>query len=93
MKYEFRKPYLFEGKEYKVVELDLENMTGKDFADAKRSWSKEGGFSAMPAMDSEFAARVAAKAAKLPIEFFEQMPAGDYCRVTQAVVNFLLVSE
>ena len=90
MKYEFSKPYKFEGKEYKTIEIPLEEMTGADFAACKRSWAKEGNFSALPAMDSEFAARVAAKLAKQPVEFFEAMPAGDYCKITQAVSNFLL---
>lgn len=90
MRYEFSKKYKFEEKEYDTVDIPVEDMTGRDFADVKRSWSKEGNFSAVPAADSEFCIRVAAKMSRKPVEFFEQMPAGDYCKIAQSVSNFLL---
>lgn len=90
MKFTFSKPYTFEGQEYTEIDCDLEGLTGKDVSAAKRDWSSQGNFSAVITADLEFCSYVAAKAAKLPIEFFEGLPAKDYCRISTAVSNFLL---
>ena len=41
-------------------------------------------------VDTDFCVYLAAKAAKLPIEFMENLPAKDYCAIGQEVSNFLL---
>lgn len=91
MKYVFTKPYLFEEKEYKEIDLDLESMKGADFAAAKKRFTSGGNFAAMPAADSEFCAMIGAQVAKLPIEFFTGLPAKEYVKLTQEISNFLLV--
>ena len=90
MDIEFTRPYYFEGETYNGLSIPIENFTGRQFAEVKRSWAKEGNFSAVPALDTEFCIRCAATLAKQPIEFFEGMHAGDYCKVAQAVSSFLL---
>lgn len=89
-KVEFSRPYSFEGKEYKEVELDLDSLTGKDFNDTLRQLKGGGWFAPMPAADPEFCMHFAAKAAKLPLEFFEGLPAGAYGQTVQKVSNFLI---
>lgn len=90
MKHTFEKPFNFEGKEYKELEIPLENLTGQDISAAKREWSASGNFSPVPVADSDFCASVAARACKLPVEFFYSLPAKEYTKLTQAVSNFLL---
>lgn len=90
MKHEFQKPYTFEDKEYTEINLDLDGLTGRDISEAKKVWTSEGGFAVIPAVDSDFCAAVAARAAKLPLEFFLGLPAKEYTKITQAVSNFLI---
>lgn len=89
-KYTFSTPFEFEGKKYEFIEYDLGSLKGSDIASVKRQFSKDGNFSVIPAMDSEFCALILAKVAKLPLEFFNELPANDYCKITQEVGNFLM---
>lgn len=90
MKFVFEKPYEFEGKEYKEIELDLDSLKGSDIAAVKQQFTTAGNFAAIPSADSEFCALLGARVANLPIEFFQQMPAKTYCKITQEISNFLL---
>lgn len=89
MKFTFAEPYTFEEKEYEEIEMDLDGLKGSDMAAVKREWTKAGNFSPMPGTDMDFCAGVAAKASKLPIEFFEGMPARDFMNLSAMVTNFL----
>lgn len=91
MKFTFKKPYVFEGKEYTELDLDLESLNGGDIIQVHKEYSDAGNFVMIPATDWGFCARVAAKALKQPYEFLERMPANEYCRLAQAVSNFLLI--
>lgn len=91
MKYTFQKPFEFEGKEYTELDIPLDGLTGSDINAAKKEWQTEGNFSPILASDPGFCASVAARACKLPIEFFHALPAKDYMKLTQEVSNFLLV--
>lgn len=90
MKHVFAHPYVFEGTEYKELEIDLDSLKGTDIAAAKKQFTSAGNFAAVPAADSEFCAMIAARVAKQPIEFFTSMPAKEYCKITQSISNFLL---
>lgn len=88
--YTFSKPYEFEGETYESIEFDLESLKGSDISAAKKTFSAAGGFSPLPATDSDFCALILARLTKKPVEFFNDMPAKDYCNLTQQVSNFLL---
>lgn len=90
MTYNFSKPYEFEGKTYDELTLDLESLKGSDIATIYRQWSQAGNFAAIWKLDPDFCARIAAKVSKLPHEFFRDLPATDYCNITQEVSNFLM---
>lgn len=90
MEYKFSKPYEFNGTEYETLEFDLESLTGADIAAVKRQFNRAGNFSAVPTADSEFCALILSRVAKQPLEFFNGLPAKDYCAITQEVSNFLL---
>lgn len=89
MKHKFAKPFTFEDVEYTELDLDLDSMTGQDLADIKRSWALAGNFSPVPAADLDFCAAAAAHAAKVPSELIYALPAKEFNKVTQAVMNFL----
>ena len=86
----FEKPFEFEGKTYEQIEFDLEGLKGSDISAAKKRFAKEGNFAALPAMDSDFCAILLARMCKLPDEFFAELPAREFCAVTQKVANFLM---
>lgn len=88
--YTFQKPYEFEGETYESIEFDLDCLKGSDISAAKKTFANMGGFSPLPATDSDFCALILARLTKKPIEFFEELPAKDYCALTQLVSNFLL---
>ncbi len=90
MKYTFSKPFEFEGEKIEELEFDLETLTGEDLSKAKRNFLADGRvFSYIITADQDYAAYVLAIAAKKPIEFFKQMPARDYARLTMLVTAFL----
>lgn len=89
MKHIFSKPYEFEGKTFKEIEVDLDSLKGSDISAAKREFVANGNYSPLPSTDSDFCAILLARLAKQPREFFDGMPARDYCALTQRVSNFL----
>ena len=90
MKYVFSKPYIFDDKEYKEIEFDLDALTGADYAAVKKDFARGGNFAALPQADSEFCARILERVAKKPLAFFQNLPVKDYCGITQEVSNFLM---
>lgn len=90
MIHEFEKPFEFEGKTYEQIEFDLEGLKGSDISEAKKRFVKAGNYAVLPAMDSDFCAILLARLCRLPDEFFEQLPAREYCALTQKVSNFLM---
>lgn len=86
------KEYTFEGKSYKSIDLDLDSLTGADLEAAEQAVvATSGAFATLIAETSKpFQIAVAARAAKLPVEFFRSLPANDCTKVTLAVSNFLL---
>lgn len=87
----FKKPFEFDGEEFKEITLDLDSLKGRDITETQRQYTAEGNFSAVPATDPEFCKRIAALAAGQTLEFFEELPAPDFVKVTTSVQNFLLV--
>lgn len=87
------KPVQFEGKTYESLVLDFDSLTGRDIKEAKKRFDTLGvRVTPILAMDTEFAAYVAARAAKVPVEIFDYIPAADYVSITQMVVNFFMTS-
>ena len=93
MKIPFSKPYNFEGKEYKDLEIDFDAITGREVSQAKRDFFRAGNFASSNVLqaDVDFCVYLAAKAAKLPIEFMEGLPAKDYLAVSTMTASFLLM--
>lgn len=85
----FSKPYRFEDKTYKEIDLSgLESLTAEDMIAADKFLTRNGNFTVMPEMTLEYALFIASKATDLPIEFFRQLPPKDAIRVKNRVTNF-----
>lgn len=91
----FKKPYKFEGKEYTELDLTaLEDLTAQDMIDVERKLNRSSaGINVMPEVTDEYALEMAARAAKLPIEFFYQLPQRESIRVKNRYMAFLFGSE
>lgn len=90
MKHVFLEPYEFEGKTYDGLEFNLDELKGSDISAVKKQFAAMGNYSPIPTTDSDFCALVLARLTKQPIEFFNDLPAREYCALTQKVSNFLL---
>lgn len=91
MKHEFAKAYEFDGKTFESIEFDLSNLKGSDVSAAKKEFAAMGNYSPLPATDSDFCALLLCRLTKQPLEFFLELPAPEYCALTQKVSNFLIV--
>ncbi len=90
MKITFKKPYKFEGDEYKEVDLSgIENLSTKDLIDADKQFNTSGQMALMNEMTTGYSCIVAAKASGKPVEFFESLPAGEGLKVKNKVMGFL----
>ena len=86
---QFKKPFIFEGKEYFDLDLSgLDSMTAKDLIDAERQFAAKGQVAAINEMNMEYICIVAAKASKLPVEFFERLPANEAIKIKNMVTGF-----
>lgn len=91
----FRKPYYFEGKEYTELDLSgMDNMTGADMIAVNKIMQRSSaGIDVMPEVSVEYAFYFAAKAAKLPVEFFNGLPPKESMKVKNRVMGFLFGSD
>lgn len=95
LKIKLKKPVTFEGKTYLEIDLsDLENWTCDNVIKVSRAFNKSAGKNVTP-MDSilpeanlEYDLFVAAKATKLPVEFFKSLPARESGAVKTAIISF-----
>lgn len=85
----FNKPYTFEGEVYKEVDLSaLDDMTASDMIAANKILEKTGSFSFLPEMSLEYACLIAARATKMPLEFFQRLHPRDAIKVKNKVTSF-----
>lgn len=91
MKIELSKPYMFDGKEYKEITLDMEQINGRTLVDIGRQYAKE--FSKdtemVKAVDERYLLMIAESVSGLPTPFFYDLPAHEFIKVTNAVLGFL----
>ena len=90
MKVIFNKPFNFEGKEYKEVDLsNIENLETSDLIEADKIFSSTGQVALMNEMATGYTCIIAARAAGLPVEFFEKLPIKEGLKVKNRVMGFL----
>lgn len=91
----FKKPYFFERKEYTELDLSgLDDLTASDMIAVNKYMQRTtAGVDVMPEVSLEYACVLASKAAKLPIEFFTNLPPREAMRVKNRVMGFLFGSD
>lgn len=92
----FKRPYVFEQKEYTEVDLSgLEGLTVKDAIDVQRQLfnQQEVAASLLTETTTAFARALAVKATGKPVEFFQQMPRGASRLVRRAVQEYMNVEN
>jgi hypothetical protein len=90
----FKKPYNFEGTEYKDVDLSaLEDLKTKDLIQADTTFVSTGNAAVMNEMSIGYNCLLASKATDKPIEFFENLPCGEGIKVKTIVQGFLYSVE
>ena len=88
----FRKPYVFDSKEYTEVDLSgLEDATAKDLEAVGRIMEKrtKGTNPATMEMTMDYAHLLANRITGLPLEFFKNLPAREAMALKTTVVGFL----
>lgn len=90
IEYKFKKPVNFEGEDYSKITLDLESLTGRDIKEVSSALSNKGEAIGLAETNKAFLAGLAARSARLPIEFMDYISARDFSQITIDVQNFLL---
>lgn len=86
----FKKPHMYEGKEYEKVDLKgLDTLTTADLIEADNQFSAEGQFAMVNEMTTGYSIIVAAKVTDLPIEFYRSLPAKEGMKIKGIVMTFL----
>ena len=88
----FGKPYKFGGQEYTEVDLSgLEDVTAGVLENVGKIAAKKnpGMNPALQEMSLTFCTYLAQRVAKLPLEFFEKLPAREAIKLKTMVTNFL----
>lgn len=91
--FKFSKPVEFDGEKVESINLDLDSLTGQDMMMIERqflSLSRENQANLMKEFSKEYQILIAARAAKLPVEFFSSIGARDFSGITIHVQNFFL---
>lgn len=95
MKLSWKRPYLFEGKEYTELDLSgVDELTVQDSIDVQRQLMEEEDrvSMVMPEASQAYINALAAAATKKPVEFFEQMPIGLANKVRTAMQGVLMAA-
>lgn len=93
MKVQLKKCLTHKGEELRELDIPLENLTGADLIDVEQQLFRSGKVALMPDYSKVYLIRVAARAARIPVEVLEQLSARDFTIVTNKVQNFLMESD
>lgn len=91
----FKKPFVFERTTYTEIDLSgLDDLSAADMIAVNKYMSRtSSGVDIMPEVSMEYAINLAAKAAKMPIEFFMALPPREAMKVKNRVMGFLFGAE
>ena len=90
MKHTFLEPFTFEGKEYKELEFDFKRLTGNDVKAVERELAASGIMMVYMATSQTAQMLIAAKAAKVPSELIDSLPADEVIAIAMLAQSFLL---
>ena len=91
MLYELITPIKFDGSEVKEVNLNLEDLCGRDVRKATKQFKMlNKGFLGVVHLEEEFLCLIAANASGKPVEFFDSIRSYDFYNILWEVQSFLL---
>ena len=93
--HKFKKPFVFEGKEYKELHFDFDRLTGEDSLNIEAELQAKGIGVLVPAFSGHYLIRMAARACeeKIGTDTFQKMPLKDFVQIRTKARNFLMESE
>lgn len=84
------KVYNLSNKEVNVIELDFDNMTGRDFLDCEKEYKTHTkGSTALKEFEDKYVLTVAAKASGIRYSDFKDLSGVDYMKVLNQTKSFL----
>lgn len=87
----FKRPYTFEGKEYTEIDLSgIEELNATDLIQTQKMLSDKAIGTMVPELNYEYNFMLAAKATKLPMEFFYGLPGQAAVSVKTMVSQYFL---
>jgi hypothetical protein len=90
MKIQLKKALKHKGQELTELDIPLENLTGSDLIDSEQQYFRSGKATPFPDLSKGYLVRIAARAAKIPIEVLETLSAQDFVAVAGQVQVFLM---
>lgn len=85
----FDKPYCFEGKVYKSIDLSgVQDIKAADMIEGQKHISRNGEFSATPELSLDYSCFIASKISGEPIEFFYGLPAREALKLKNRMTGF-----
>lgn len=92
---EFKKPVIYNGKEYSKLSFDFEKLTGMDGLAIEEELQMMNKAVIVPVMSGEYLIRMAARACteRIGSDIFNSMPFREFNRIRAAARSFLLRSE
>ena len=93
MKVKLQKALRHKGQELTELDIPLEVLTGADLIEVEQQLLKSGKITLITDFAKVYLIRVAARAAKIPVEVMENLSARDFTAITNRVQNFLMESD
>lgn len=93
--HEFRKPFMYDGKEYKKLTFEFDDLTGGDTLAIERELTRKGITVIVPEFNGDYLAAMASRACtdEIGTDAFEHMSLRDFNAIRTAGRRFLLNLE
>ena len=87
----FEKKYAFEGKDYTEIDLSgIQDFSGRDLSEIDQQWktASKSAITVLQEFDRLWCFFTAARAAKLPVEFFYGLPGKECVKVCDTITAY-----
>ena len=90
--HKFKKPFLYDGKEYESLTFDFESLSGNDTLQIERELAKQGRTVIVPEFNGDYLAAMASRACEeeVGVDAFSLMSLRDFNAIRGAARSFLL---
>ena len=93
----FAKPYKFEGKEYKGIKLEFDEMTGADILEAEEEFiqtkTQTAAQTPLKELSKGYLAFFVARACAQPVDFILGLDGKSFAKITRKAQSFLLAED